>query len=108
MGILPKCDNYLRHHIGQCRYRKCETCGKIGHLKETCWYGAGHGKEGQDGSGNREGNNNNNNYQGGSGTDQELGQDCFNRGSIGHPRKEYPRDNQASGKVYLGTKPRCD
>ncbi|XP_021986019.1 CCHC-type zinc finger protein CG3800-like [Helianthus annuus] len=93
MGNLPKCGNCQRHHTGQCRYGKYYNCGKVGHDKETCWRGTGHGNEGQDGSGNR-GGNNNNDYQGRNSNDQEQGQGC---GGIGHFRK-----------VYLGTKPKCD
>ncbi|XP_022014962.1 N66 matrix protein-like [Helianthus annuus] len=37
---------------------KCETCGKIGHAKETCWYGVGRGNGGLRGNGNGNGNGN--------------------------------------------------
>ncbi|XP_021971689.1 uncharacterized protein LOC110866845 [Helianthus annuus] len=54
MGTLPKCDACQLHHNGRCRAGKCESCGRVGHSKETCWVGTGRG--GQRGFGN--GNNN--------------------------------------------------
>ncbi|XP_022019446.1 aspartate and glycine-rich protein-like [Helianthus annuus] len=58
MGTLPKCDVCQYHHAGQCRVRKCESCGKNGHSKETCWAGTGRGNGGQRGYGNGKGNGN--------------------------------------------------
>ncbi|XP_022003460.1 N66 matrix protein-like [Helianthus annuus] len=84
MGTLPKCDMYQYHHAGQCRVRKCESCGKNGHSKETCWAGTGRGNGGQRGYGSRNGNNNyggngyGNRNQGGNGGNG-------NRGGNGNP-----------------------
>ncbi|XP_021991932.1 TSET complex member tstE-like [Helianthus annuus] len=62
MGTLPKCDVCQFHYAGRCRAGKCETCGKVGHAKETCWYGAGRGNGGQRGNGNGNGNHGGNGY----------------------------------------------
>ncbi|XP_035840234.1 cold shock protein 1-like [Helianthus annuus] len=80
------------------KYGKCDNCGKVGHVKETCWHDTGRGNGGQDGSGNR-GGNNDNNHQGGNGNDQGHGQGCFNCGDIGHFKKYCPKNNQARGRV---------
>ncbi|XP_021991411.1 probable ATP-dependent RNA helicase vasa-like [Helianthus annuus] len=122
MGTLPKCDIYQLRHVGRCRYGKCETCGKIGHSKETCWYGAGrgNGRRGGNGNGNRGGNGNqygnqnrggngnqarnghrggnNNNNQGGNGNGR--GQGCFGCGDMGHFKRDCPKNNQARGRVF--------
>ncbi|KAJ0946758.1 putative nucleotidyltransferase, Ribonuclease H [Helianthus annuus] len=58
MDTLPECDVCQFHHTGRCRAGKCETCGKVGHAKETCWYGAGRGNGGLRGNGNGNGNGN--------------------------------------------------
>ncbi|XP_021985430.1 uncharacterized protein LOC110881508 [Helianthus annuus] len=36
MGNLTKCNACQLHHEGRCRSGKCESCGKVGHSKETC------------------------------------------------------------------------
>ncbi|KAM0051845.1 putative transcription factor interactor and regulator CCHC(Zn) family [Helianthus debilis subsp. tardiflorus] len=56
MGTLPKCDTCQYHHPGTYRLRKCESCGKTGHSKETCWVGTGAGRGNQRGHGNGNGN----------------------------------------------------
>ncbi|XP_021979956.1 heterogeneous nuclear ribonucleoprotein A1-like [Helianthus annuus] len=58
MGTLPRCDVCQYHHVGQCRVRKYESCGRVSHSKETCWAGTGRGNGGQKGYGNGNGNNN--------------------------------------------------
>ncbi|XP_021979740.1 N66 matrix protein-like [Helianthus annuus] len=75
MGALPKCDTCQYHHLGQCRLRRCEACGKEGHSKNTCWVGTGAGRGGQRGFGNnnRGGNGNGNRPQGGNGGNGNRG-----------------------------------
>ncbi|MFS8026398.1 putative transcription factor interactor and regulator CCHC(Zn) family [Helianthus anomalus] len=96
MGILPKCDNCLRYHVGRCKYGKCDNCGKRGHPKETCRQDTERGNGGQDGSENHEGNNDNDNdndnYQGRSSDKQKRTQGCFNCGSKKHFRKYCPKE----------------
>ncbi|XP_022013796.1 N66 matrix protein-like [Helianthus annuus] len=107
IGALPKCDVCQYHHSGQCRLRKCESCGKTGHSKETCWagtstgrggqrgYGSGNGNRpfgGNGGNGNRgnfgnqasSGNRGANNNRGGNGNGNGRGPGCFNCGDVGH------------------------
>ncbi|XP_022032277.1 cold shock domain-containing protein 3-like [Helianthus annuus] len=121
MGALPKCDICLYHHSGQCKLRKCESCGKEGHSKNTCWVGTGAGRgnnshrgfgnnnRGGNGNGNRNGGNGNrgnvgnqtgnrgaNNAQGGNGNGRGPG--CFNCGDVGHFKREYPKLNQTQGR----------
>ncbi|XP_022007390.1 protein no-on-transient A-like [Helianthus annuus] len=125
MGTLPKCDVCQLHHTGPCRYRKCESCGKNGHSKESCWAGTGHGNGGQGGNsignGNRGGNGYGNRNQGGNGGNGNRGgtgnqagngnrnnnqgstgnkQGCFSCGDIGHFKRDFPKNNQAQGRVF--------
>ncbi|XP_021979072.1 N66 matrix protein-like [Helianthus annuus] len=86
MGTLPKCDICQHHHTGRCRYGKWENCGKVGHAREACWYGAGrrNGGSGGNGNGNHAGNGNGNQTgnrnQGGIGNSAGNG----NRGGSGN------------------------
>ncbi|XP_022024248.1 trihydrophobin-like [Helianthus annuus] len=79
MGTLIKCDVCQYHLAGQCRVSKCESCGKVGHSKETCWAGTGRGNGGQrgysngNGNGNRGGNGYGNHNQGGNGGNGNRG-----------------------------------
>ncbi|KAJ0625619.1 putative transcription factor interactor and regulator CCHC(Zn) family [Helianthus annuus] len=97
MGILPKCDNCLRYHVGRCKYGKCDNCGKRGHPKETCRQDTERRNGGHDGSENHEGNNDNDNYQGRTSDKQKHARGCFNCGSKKHFRKYCPKNNQAQG-----------
>ncbi|KAJ0752737.1 putative transcription factor interactor and regulator CCHC(Zn) family [Helianthus annuus] len=123
MGALPKCELCQYHHAGRCSVRKCESCGKIGHLKDTFWVGTGRGSQrgfgsnthGSNGNGNRNGGNSNrdnfgnqvgngnrnqNNNQGGNGDGNGRGPGCFNCGDIRHFKRECPKLNQARGRVF--------
>ncbi|KAJ0591942.1 putative nucleotidyltransferase, Ribonuclease H [Helianthus annuus] len=127
MGTLPKCDVCQYHRPSQYRVRRCESCGKDGHSKNTCWVGTGRGGQrgfgnnnrggngvgnrpqgGNGGNGNRgnfanqagSGNRNQNNAQGGSGNSNGRGPGCFNYGDIGHFKRECPKLNQAQGRVF--------
>ncbi|XP_035837237.1 N66 matrix protein-like [Helianthus annuus] len=71
VGTLPKCDTYQRHHSGRYRLRKCESCGRNGHTKDTCWVGTGAGRGGNRGHGNGNGNR----QQGGNGRNGNRGND---------------------------------
>ncbi|XP_021991544.1 glycine, alanine and asparagine-rich protein-like [Helianthus annuus] len=122
MGSLPKCDTCKYHHLGQCRLRRCEACGKEGHSKNTCWVGSGAGRGGQRGFGNNNrggngngnrpqggnggngnrgnfgnqaggGNRNQGNSQGGTGNGNGRGPGCFNCGDVGHLKQECPKVN---------------
>ena len=64
MGILPKCDNCLRYHVGRCKYGKCDSCGKRGHPKETCRQDTESRNGGQDDSKNHGGNDDSDDYPG--------------------------------------------
>ncbi|KAJ0511452.1 putative transcription factor interactor and regulator CCHC(Zn) family [Helianthus annuus] len=97
MGILPKCDNCLRYHVGRCRYGKCAYCGKREHPKETCWQDTECGNGGQDGSENHEGDNDNDNCRGRMSDKQKRARGCFNCGSKKHFRKYCPKNNQTQG-----------
>ncbi|XP_022013806.1 heterogeneous nuclear ribonucleoprotein A3-like [Helianthus annuus] len=129
MGTLPKCDVCQYHHVGQCRVRKCESCGKVGHSKETRWagtgrggqrgYGNGNNSRGGNGYGNRpqggnggndsrgnfgnqagSGNRGANNNPGGNGNGNGRGPGYFNCGDVGHFKRECPKINQAQGRVF--------
>ncbi|XP_021985965.1 N66 matrix protein-like [Helianthus annuus] len=116
MGTLPKCDACQLHHNGRCRAGKCESCGKVGHSKETWWVGTGRGGQrgygngnnnrggngygnrhqgGNGGNGNRAGSGNHgaNNNQGGNGNGNGRGPGCFNYGDVGHYKRECPKIN---------------
>ncbi|KAJ0714069.1 putative transcription factor interactor and regulator CCHC(Zn) family [Helianthus annuus] len=95
MGILPKCDNCLRYHVGRCKYGKCDNCGKRGHPKETCRQGIECGNKGQGDSKNHGGNNDND--KGRTIDKQKRAQGCLNCGSKKHFRKYCPKKNQAQG-----------
>ncbi|KAJ0789142.1 putative transcription factor interactor and regulator CCHC(Zn) family [Helianthus annuus] len=92
-GILPKCDNCLRYHVGRCKYGNCGNCGKVGHVKETCWQNTEHSNGGQDGSENHEGDNDNDNYRGRMSDKQKRARGCLNCGSKKHFRRYCPKNN---------------
>ncbi|KAJ0513979.1 putative nucleotidyltransferase, Ribonuclease H [Helianthus annuus] len=126
MGAQPKCNSCQKHHSGRCGLKVCEACGKVGHLKETCWTTAGRGGQGgygnrnnrggngnrpqgnQGGDGNRVNhanqagtvNRNQGNHQAGNngGNGQRPG--CFNCGDQGHFKRNCPELNQARGRVF--------
>ncbi|MFS8021265.1 putative transcription factor interactor and regulator CCHC(Zn) family [Helianthus anomalus] len=96
-GILPKCDNCLRYHVGRCKYGKCDNCGKRGHPKETCRQDTESRNGGQDGSKNHGGNADSDDYSGRTSDRQKRAQGCLNCGSKKHFRKHCPKKNQARG-----------
>ncbi|XP_021986348.1 N66 matrix protein-like [Helianthus annuus] len=128
MGTLHKCNACQLHHEGRCKSLKCESCGRMGHSKETCWVGTGRGGQrgfGNNRGGNRNGNRpqgrnggngnrgnfgnqagndnrNQNNNQGGNGNGNGNGPGpgCFNCGDLGHFKRECPKLNQAQGRVF--------
>ncbi|XP_022032403.1 N66 matrix protein-like [Helianthus annuus] len=81
MGTLPKCNACQLHHEGRCRSGKCESCGRGGHSKETCWAGTGRGGQRGFGNNNRGGNGNGNRPQGNNGGNGNRGYQAGNRGT---------------------------
>ncbi|KAF5796462.1 putative transcription factor interactor and regulator CCHC(Zn) family [Helianthus annuus] len=127
MGSLPKCNTCQRHHSGRCGPKVCESCGKVGHLKDSCWASASRGGQGgcgnrnnnrggnanrprgyNDGNGNQgnvanetsSGNRNQNNTQAGNGGGNGKKLGCFNCGDIGRFKRNCPGLNQARGRVF--------
>ncbi|XP_021975482.1 N66 matrix protein-like [Helianthus annuus] len=95
LGSKPKCDRCKLHHVGRTSV-KCEKCGKDGHSKETCWVGTGRRNTNHGGNGNNnQGGNGNGNGNGGGNW-----QGCYNCGDMGHFKKDFPKENQARGRVF--------
>ncbi|XP_035845261.1 N66 matrix protein-like [Helianthus annuus] len=84
MGTLPKCGICQFHHPGPCRLRKCESCGKKGHSKETCWAGSGQGRQRGYNNNNRGNGNRPQGNNGGNGNRGNALNQAGNRGTNGN------------------------
>ncbi|XP_022003134.1 keratin, type I cytoskeletal 9-like [Helianthus annuus] len=89
------------------KVRKFESCGKVGHSKESCWAGTGRGNGGQreygNGNNNRSGNGYGNRNQGGNGGNG-------NRGNFGNQAGNVNRganNNQGGNGNGNGWRPGC-